>query len=293
MKIVAPCLLLLLFMQAAKGQVVVSSLYEDFNITCEDAGPNYPTGWTQYNVIEPKALLAWNCAPLSGRYSTPGMACSGFYGGRYFKDTAWLFTPLLNLRDVNERIFFRYDSRYQFIAAKLSVMISYDYDPDLAPDRPGVDWIDLTTALTPVISQEDSVDWVTHWVDVTPYKEIPFYVAFRYVSDTLSGGIWTIDNVMTTVFGVNVKDVNKRDINISVLGMSTRESIALSATVNRSGNYTVNIYDNIGRLVHQSDINLQSGTERYTLNQLNLKSGMYLIKLSNGAQYGVVKTVIP
>jgi len=292
MKRITPYILLLFFVHAAHGQHVVNSLFEDFNTACADFGPNYPNYWTNYNNREPKIQLSWNCAPLSGRYNSPGISCNAYYGGRYYLDTAWLFTPLLSLRDEQDRIFLRYDSRYEFLAAKLSVMVSYDYNPGEPPINVGVDWVDLSSSLNPVISVADSQGWVTHWVELTSYKAVPFYVAFRYVSDTLFGGTWTIDNVMTTRSDVGIHDKNGNSLPLTIIGSPTTEEIRLSTTILEAGIFKANVYDNLGRKVLEQDLQFETGNQYHTLSGCNLAPGMYLLKLDNGLSYGVCKLVV-
>ncbi|MBC7554709.1 MAG: choice-of-anchor J domain-containing protein [Taibaiella sp.] len=274
------------------GIAQVTSLNENFDASCATTGTNYPLYWSQYNIIPPITALAWSCAPLGGRFGTPGMACNSYFSGIHYLDTAWLFTPILNLSGNLDHIYLRFDSKYEFSAARLKVLVSRNYVKNTRPDTPGVDWTDLTPTLAPVISNDDSTDWVTHFVDLTPFKNSPMMVAFRYTSTTSAGGLWTLDNIMTTPWGLNVDELNTKTIPICVLGVSTGNMLSLSFTSAVAGSYKLSIIDNFGREVHTETVNAKSGTQTLNITNLDLHSGLYCIRLSNGLTNGICKTII-
>lgn len=284
-------LVLILISAAFTGMAQVTSVTEDFNVSCINVGPNYPPFWSQWNIIPPLSPLAWNCAPLSGRDGTPGMQCNGYYSGVYYLDTAWLFTPQLDLTHYDNDVYIKFDSRYEHSAAKLSVMVSTNYNKYRDPDSPIV-WNDLTSALTPIFTPDDSLGWVTHWADLTPYKSVPLYVAFRYTSTTSAAGAWTLDNIMTTPFSMNVTTVQKQNVPLTILGNSSSSQIMFSYNTYAAGNYDVVLYDNIGREVYKGTISSRGGSQVYTLSNLSLHPGMYVLKMGNHEGYGTVKTIV-
>ena len=282
---------LLLFTTFA-GIAQVTSVTEDFDISCATStGPGYPTNWSGYCLFSPKSVLEWNCSPLGGRWGTPGFDCNSYVSGVHYADTAWLFTPKLDLSS-NQFIYIRYDSKYEFYASKLSVLISHDYQMNTRPDSAGVDWTDITSTATPVIGPSDSLEWVTHYLDLTPYKATPLYVAFKYTSTNTYGGRWTIDNVMTTPFGMSVQNISKELMPITVLGSPTSYGINLSCTFPTAGSYELSICDLLGRKEYTEMLQMHSGTETISLSDLKLHTGMYFIKISNGTTYGIAKAVV-
>ena len=292
MKSVFPVILLLLF--ASTGSAQVTSLLEDFDISCaSSSGPSYPTNWTGFCKFTPTSALQWNCTPLEGRYTTPGFECNSYYGGVHHEDTAWLFTPKLNLSGNLDHIYMRYDSKYEYTAAKLSILYSPNYIKNTAPDSIGVDWTDISGLSTPVVGINDSLDWVTHYIDLTPYKAIvPLIVAFKYTSTNFSGGRWTLDNIMTTPWGLSVKDLSREPLPITVLGAPTTEQINISCSFAIAGSYKLSVYDLLGREVHSEMIHPRSGTQNFSISELQLSKGMHFIKINNSETFGVAKVMV-
>ncbi|NDC41368.1 MAG: T9SS C-terminal target domain-containing protein [Chitinophagia bacterium] len=76
------------------------------------------------------------------------------------------------------------------------------------------------------------------------------------------------------------------------MGVSTSQTIALSAAVNTPGDYDVAIYDIMGRKVYNDMLFLREEFENHTFNNLNLTAGVYMVKISGRGSYGLVRTVI-
>jgi hypothetical protein len=78
---------------------------------------------------------------------------------------------------------------------------------------------------------------------------------------------------------------------LTVLGAAQTNNISLSYSIVESGNYNLTVCDITGRVVYTSVVAAKSGMNRTDINT-NLQSGMYIIKLTNGKQTGVVKASI-
>ena len=252
----------------------------------------FPMDWISFNpVASTTPDGAWQCAPLEGRSGTPGILCDGVWSSSYHLDTSYLISPALNLSGYSGNIYVRFDTKTTRIhlGARLFLLASTDtaFDSTVAPV------FDLTQSLTPVFSNADSSDWVTHYADLTKYKaDIPLYLAFRYVSSTTEGSIWYLDNVFTTTFPAKVPGITKSTLPLSVIGKSTSSEITLSYTTDAPGAYHLAVYDMTGRVVHQQDLFASAGSAAHTISGLQLSSGLYLIKMGNGTVYGTAKTVI-
>ena len=293
MKLIFPFLLLLACVTTTFAQV--TSLNENFDVSCATTGANYPLGWSEINTVAPLSALAWTCAPLDGRWGTGGIECNSYYSGVNYKDTAWLFTPQLDLSGYTGNIYLRFDSKYEFIAARLSVLASNHYTPGTNPDSVVGGWehVDSASTMSPVIDPTiDSADWVTHWINLTAFKGVPIYIAFRYISSSTAGGVWTIDNVLTTLWGMGIKDPESGVLPITILGNSTTDKIVFSAGVQHAGEYYIDVYDIVGRKVHSEKVNATASKTNYTLSDMNLMPGMYIVKMGNETTYGVTKTVV-
>ena len=284
---------ILLLSCALTSSAQLSSLSEDFDISCfSSTGPSYPTYWTGYCKFVPVSAFQWNCYPVGGRFGTPGFTCNSFYAGTHNADTAWLFTPKLNLSGNTDHVYLRYDSRYEYSASKLNLLVSHNYIKYTNPDTANIDWYDVTGLQTPSVGPDDSMDWVTHFVDLTPYKATPLIFAFKYTSTNYSGGRWTIDNIMTTPWALTIKDLEKETIPMAVLGTPTRNEIMLSCNFIVAGTYTLSVTDLMGRVVHTETVRTPSGEKEMTIRDSQFRPGMYFIKLTNGLTYGATKAVV-
>lgn len=271
----------------------VTSVNENFNTTCS-AGHVFPspTQWTHelHNAAAGDSL-GWQCT-VNGRGSTPGMSCSGFYANVNHVDTALLIVPPLNVSGYSGNVYLQFDTKTTnfYFGAKLQLLESQT-DSTLTN---GALYSNITSALMPAFSIADSTDWVTHQVDITAYKSFPVtYFAFRYVDSIISvGSIWYLDNVTTTVFPLNVQKVNKTVLPLAVIGNGTSDAIKLSCNTANGGNYELAVYDMLGREATRRTINITSGNSFFTVRDLNLQPGMYIIKMGNNDVYGYAKTIV-
>ncbi len=277
----------------------VSQLDENFDISCSTTGLNYPNEWSEYNIINPVTTLAWNCVPTHGRYGTPGLQCLGYYSWAYHLDTAWLFTPQLLLSGFTGNVYLNFDSKYEVgisgREARLSICKFTRKDTSTTKnpmDTLFYTFLDLTDACVPIVGNADSFGWVTHQLDLTPFKASPLYISFRYTSTTSDAGAWTIDNVHLTTFLVNVNNITVEPLPIEVIGNSTKNKISLSLKTTVEGNYNIDIFDLLGRTVYKNKIVLNAGKQNIEINDFENAAGMYFIKISNEKNYGVVKAIL-
>ncbi len=271
----------------------LTALNEDFDANCaSSSSATYPTYWSGYCKFVPTLAYGWNCYPVGGRFGTPGFTCNSYYAPYHHEDTAWLFTPKLNLSGNTDHIYLRYDSHYEYTASKLSLLLSHNYIKYTNPDTSNIDWLDVTGTSTPTVGPDDSLDWVTHFVDLTPYKATPLIFAFKYTSTNTSGGRWTIDNIITTPWALNIKDLQKEIIPITVIGSATSNELSISCAFAVAGSYKLAINDLMGRELHTETLRSASGEQNFNLNDLQLAPGMYFIKISNGITYGATKVIV-
>jgi len=272
----------------------LTALVEDFNTSCASA-TGFPLDWLNSNsVAGTNPNGAWHCAPGNGRWGTPGMQCSGVWGSpsQYYLDTAYLVSPSLNLTGYSGNIFLEFDTKTSRIdlGARLFFMAG---TVDTLFGISSLDTFNLTRSLSPVFTSGDSSGWVTHEVDLTPYKNIaPLYVAFMYTSTTTTGGIWYLDNIHTTIYPVQVPHIIKDELPLTVVGISTSSQITLSYKAANTGVYHIAIYDILGHIAHEEDVNATQDNTTYIITGLNLHSGMYLIKMGNGLVYNTAKTIV-
>lgn len=267
-------------------------LYDNFDVEC--ASSTYtPSGWLHYNpLIATDPAGAWHCNATTGRSGTPGVECSGTYGGSFNLDTSYFISPVLNLSGYTGNVYLHFDSKTDsiFYGGKLSVLRVID-----TPYSPGSPTTDLTPGVTPIISSFDSLGWVTHQVDLSPYAGLgtpPFYIAFRYVSSNSSGSKWHLDNInVTSITTLSVSGALKEKSLPGIIS-STSSQIVFSYSTETAGICPLTIYDMVGRKVYTGTLNIQAGTTNYTLSDLNLHAGMYIMKLENKNNYSATKVMV-
>jgi hypothetical protein len=296
MLIMKRILLLLLFVSyciCANAQV--SSLSQNFDGVCTSDGI-VPGSWYVYNSVAGTATQgAWGCDLTHGRKNaagtpTPGMSCTGVWSSSYHLDTSYLVTPLLSFPG-HSHAYLYFDSKADSIllGGKLRVLV-YPVDTPVFRDT-GVH-VDATASLTPVISVNDSTDWVTHMVDLTSFLSGNFYVAFMYTSNTTSGSVWHIDNINTTFYRLETPSIEKGILPLRVLGNATSSHILLSFGNAQTGAYQLAVYDMMGRQVHTEMVSLQGANESYQIKDINLLPGMYIIKMMGENAYGMTKAIV-
>jgi len=79
---------------------------------------------------------------------------------------------------------------------------------------------------------------------------------------------------------------------LTVIGNSTHDRVNISFDIPSSGPYNLSLYDMTGREIHKETLVLNNGKSDYTINNLNLADGMYLIKMGNGTMNAVTKTMV-
>lgn len=275
----------------------VASINENFDASCATSGPNYPAGWTEYNIIPPTTSLAWNCTPTNGKSGTPGMRCSGYFSAAYHLDTAWLFTPEIAIDTTTDSVYLRFDSKYEVGVLKENLGLRIFYNKDTTYplwDTAHNTNYDLTSALSPIIGHDDSLGWVTHFLNLTPYKVAHphIYIAFRYISTNTAAGAWTIDNVNTTSFPLESKLLPEK-ANASKLSASYFDGdLTVHFKTSASGNYNIELFDLTGRSLFKNEIETIDKTENSYIIKQQIKNGLYILRMWSSKEMQTVKVPV-
>jgi len=297
MKKILTLLFFAAFSSNAGAQAI--SLSENFNSNCAVLGENYPANWSEYDIFS-DPTIAWTCGPTEGRgtsatTTSPGIMVTNYDGVNFYQDTAWLFTPQLNLSFYTGDIYLQFDSKYILADGRYSLLVSNDYQAGWNPDTVlGTHiWYDATSSISPVLGNIGTSDWVTYVINLTAFKSAPMYVAFRYTSSATEQSTWVIDNVLTTQTPPSgIHSVNKNAFPLVVVGNSSPDLVTLSYNVSAAATYQLRMYDMMGRTVYEASVNAQPGDARYAISGLGLAAGMYLIKMSDGLTYNTAKVMI-
>jgi hypothetical protein len=273
----------------------VTSLHENFDVKCV-LSTNFPSDWLRYNPIAATVPQGqWTCTATSGRPTTgggltPGVMCTGTYGAAYHLDTSFLITPQLKLNSYPDHVYFRYDTKATNIHIGGKVVLYAVLDSGAY--TPGSPKAKIDSVMAPVISVGDSTDWVTHEIDITPYKYSPIYIAFRYTSGNSDGVNWYIDNVNTSDAHLGITETAANEMSVKVLGNGTGSDVNLMVSTYEQGMHRMVITDVVGRVVYDENKELTLGSQQVSLRGLDLKAGMYFVKLTNGNSAATAKVVV-
>ncbi len=224
------------------------------------------------------------------------MRCLGYYGGAYHLDTAWLFTPGLDLSVYPDSVYFNFDSKYEIGEAKLSIYCFLRRDSMTNPSNTTAGMnspqYDISDALFPIIDSLDSLGWVTHQVNLTPYKGTSplVYVAFRYTSTTGMAGAWALDNVNTSPYSLYTPIVHPAASSAFALqGYKSGGNLNIVYTAPQIGTYTLALFSADGRLVQDKSISSFGVTQSTKMDVADLKPGVYVLKMWNGTTSATAK----
>jgi hypothetical protein len=273
------------------GAQAVGNLSENFDVSCA-GGTGFPAHWLRYNPIGTTIPQGqWNCGADIGNGGTPGMQCTGYYSSAYHLDTAYLLTPLLNLSTYSGKVYLQFDTKTSKVHSGARFTAVRAQYPDSTLHYSSLD-SELTSFMSPVVSDQDSSDWVTHFIDLTSFKGSgDMYVAFRYTSTASSGSIWYLDNVRTTTTnGI----VGKSNINrpLTVIGTSTTNQCKVSFSSTQAADAVLSIFDMVGKMVHQETISMSVGEQEHIIYYSGFRPGTYLVKMDSGNTFGVARMVI-
>lgn len=174
-------------MDAIAQSVAVSGVGLDVNaIFFEDfTGCDALNQFTAFSVTGEQE---WGCT--SGGESGDGARMSGFASGAQINED-WLITPAIDLSMVAERAAFSFDSDVRFDGPAMEVLVSSDFDGDVA----AATWELVIATLD---TDADNGNTWTNSGDlfVDDYIGGDLFIGFKYTSDPTNGAAqWIIDNV--------------------------------------------------------------------------------------------------
>src|SRR5690606_10076420 len=177
-------------------------------------------------------------------------------------------------------------TRWRFAGPTVEVLASNDYTG--AGDPNAATW----TPLPVNYPSADSNSWRTKYVNLAAQNTSPFFVAFKYVSNAVDGAAqWDVDSV-AAFNSLGIPDADAPSLQLAVLGQAQHNQIHLLMNSTQSAATTFTIVDLSGRKVFEESFPIQKGENRIQLNTPNLSSGMYLIRVEQRHQKGLVKVMI-
>lgn len=151
-----------------------------------------------------------------------------------------------------------------------------------------------TTLTVPALaSAPDSNVWSqVKDINLTAYKNTPFYLAFTYECGTTGAYELTYDDIKVENKTTGINTVKGASVDLQVLGMPTYNTIELNIDMKNSDKLEISVFDMMGRRVAVRNHNAQAGSNRVSLTDLNLSTGMYVIQVMGQKGFGTVKAVV-
>jgi len=173
-----------------------------------------------------------------------------------------------------------------------NVIRTLKYSTDYTGGNPAdATWNDINV---PALGSDPSTEWSkVSDISLTSIKGTPFYLAFTYTCGTDSAYELTYDDVLVEEDGpIGIFGPSRGQLQLKVLGDATAAAINLGISLEKPEHLTVQLYDITGRRVYSEAIKALSGQGVYTLSNTGLKAGMYVIRVSNGKDSGVIKVMV-
>ena len=254
-------------------------------------GDHFPPGWTVFHVVDGGQI--WKHYSMYGMNNSPCVEFNGYQGGADHANDAWMISPKLNLTGYSS-IYLNFAAVYLYVGDSLHVKVSTNYSGTGSPAATGVTWAEPTHTGLMRDDSNNVSNLRLFQINLAPYISAHTYIGFEYKSTDSSGSRWTLDSITTSGVintHVGVNNVKEEKLDLKVIGKSTSSQIKVAFNV-PAGDYTLNVFDMVGRKVADVFINAIDGNQEYTISNLNLNKGMYIVKLGNESSYDVAKTIV-
>jgi hypothetical protein len=239
-----------------------------------------PAHWTKYSQ---QGTAEWNCFE-----HVSGNASMRMYGNDGLVNKAnidWLISPKLDL-SAPDAMGISFNLLKYHSGNELTLWYAYDYagsgDPDSAT------WTAIPLTMLP----KDTAAWHFYNFPIKGFSTMPFYLAFKYQSDSVAAYDVRIDSVMAMI-KTSIPHVKTNQNSCYIIGYPHSGQIDLSIAVSAPTQYTLQLRDIFGQSVYHKLIQCQAGKQIYTIQDLALPSGLYFISLMNEQEHLFQKCLIP
>lgn len=238
-----------------------------------------------YSIEGPKT---WKCSSF-GHGDQHSVYFNGGSASGAEASNDWLITsaPLDFSAMNNPELSFYQNRRFEGNVTR-SIKVSTNYVPGTDPST--AVWASVSV---PALTTLPDTAWnKVENISLNSYKNTPFYLAFVYQCDSTSAWEWTLDDIMVTDKNTSIKNVDGNIAGIQVLGQASHHQINLNIDAKLNGQYELQLFDLLGRNIATQKIELQTGSNRINFNNLNLNSGMHIIRLMGKDGMATVKAVV-
>ncbi|WP_118952172.1 T9SS type A sorting domain-containing protein [Taibaiella helva] len=256
------------------------------------ANCNFPAMgvFVQYSVAGTKT---WKCSSRNVHGSTDTFSVyinGGSAPGTSEANEDWLISNApFNFSAMTAPELSLWQYRHYDGAATRTVKVSTNYVAGTNPSSAA--W---TTVSVPAMSNMPATDtWEQiSGIDLTPYKGSNFYLAFTYECNTSGAYELTYDDIKVQEKTVGIFGTQRGQLALQVLGDATPDAIQLGISLQKSANLTAQIFDMTGRMVYSQALNASNGHGVYTLANTGLRAGTYVIRITNGTEFGAIKAMV-
>jgi hypothetical protein len=261
----------------------LTTLNESFG-ACTDSAMGV---FRSYNV---EGYKNWRCSVFGHDSDSAGVSMSGgIVDGLSSDNMDWLISKLPFDFSAMSRpeLSFWQKSRFTGNVSR-AVKISSDY----------ISGNDPATAVWTTLPIQDMIDDpLEDWtpiadIDLAPYKNAPFFLAFTYSCGTNGAYELIYDDIKVTDEALSVQVLQHDHVQLQVIGEAANNTINLAITYNKNTTFNLNIFDLAGKNLYKSQLNIKAGKGMYSIKDIRLTPGMYIIQINNGESYGIVKALV-
>lgn len=256
--------------------------------------------FTAYSVEGSQNWYCDNFDDTTSNFEPPYLSINGGTGSASFLNKDYLVTTLpIDITDLDiDKVNLYYTEKRRFGGDGVTRGIYYSQD--FSGDAGTATWVAIDNNLE-VISQTGT--FVRRNKDITALIDPsqPFYLAFLYesIEDVDSGRVWqwSLDDIEFEVIekdsNISINPLNNTGFHVAVMGMAKANEVNVRVASGVDlNNAIVTIYDVSGRNVYTSKEQFRAGTQLFQINNVMLKTGMYVLKLDTPQGIKTVKFLV-
>lgn len=243
-----------------------------------------------FRTYNAEGFKTWRCSVWGHNGDSTSVSMSGgIVDGLSDENMDWLISKLPFDFSAMSRpeLSFWQKSRFTGNVSR-AVKISSDYIPGSDP---------LAATWTTLQIQDIIDDPIEDWtpiadIDLIPYKNTPFFLAFTYSCGENGAYELIYDDIQVADEALAIQTVQQDHLNLQVIGEVTTNNINLAVTYHRNATFNLNIFDLTGKTLYKGELNIKAGKGMYEVKDVALLPGIYIIRINNTESYGVVRAVV-
>jgi hypothetical protein len=265
---------------------VLPSLQESF-LACNPE-INMMGVFKQYSMEGSKT---WDC-DASGRTDSFCVSMTGgWYAGASENSEDWLITALpLDLSEMEHPVLTLWQKKKYEGAVHRSLKISTDYQGTGNPLDSTVNW---TSIYVPELELPPANTWTKiSDIDLTAYKNTPFYLAFTYSCADSGAYILYYDDIKVAEHPLAIPEIQNALPGLKILGRAHPNKIRLAITLKKAAAVKIEVYDISGRKLYYELLSCPAGRSIQLISGLEIKPGIYFIRGGTTSGMRTVKAMV-